>query len=190
MENDFHDVVNQDQVMYDNINSAPDDYDDKIGSITGIVQKHVSEVWAPPRVTALAKQYGLNPGSAYDIETSDSNGKPWDFDIPEQRNQCVREILVQRPAFLIGSPMCTAFSILQGLNKTSEDPDKYEAMWNKGVGHMIFGIQLYRTQSESGRFVLHEHPASASSWKLPEMVSHGRAQNQQDKRSHVLIQEA
>ena len=117
MENCFHDVVNQDQAMYDEINSVPEDSDNMIGSIIGIVQKHVSEVWSPPRVTALAGEYRLNPGSAYDIETSDSNGRPWDFDIPEQRNQCVREILEQRPAFLIGSPMCTAFSILQGLNK-------------------------------------------------------------------------
>ena len=51
------------------------------------------------------------------------------------------------------------------------DPDKYEAMWNKGVRHMMFAIQLYRIQNESGRFSLHEHPASASSWELPEMIS-------------------
>ena len=63
----------------------------------GIVQKHVSEAWSPPRVTALASKYGLTPGSAYDIETNDSNGKAWDVDIPEQRNRCVREILEQRP---------------------------------------------------------------------------------------------
>ena len=92
MQNDFHDVVNQDQAMYDDINSVPDNSEDMIGSIIGIVQKHVSEVWSPPRVTALASKYGLTPGSAYDIETNDSNGKAWDFDIPEQRNQCVREI--------------------------------------------------------------------------------------------------
>ena len=61
MENDFHDVVNQDQAMYDDINSVPGDSDDMVASIIGIVQRHVSEVWSPPRVTALAKQYGLNP---------------------------------------------------------------------------------------------------------------------------------
>ena len=55
MENDFRDVVNQDQAMYDDLNSLPDDSDDMIGSIIGIVQKHLSEVWSPPRVTALAR---------------------------------------------------------------------------------------------------------------------------------------
>ena len=44
MENDFHDAVNQGQAMYDDINSVPDDSDNMIGSIIGIVQKHVSEV--------------------------------------------------------------------------------------------------------------------------------------------------
>ena len=74
MEVDFHDVVNQDQAMYDDINSVPDDSADMIGSIIGIVQGHVSEVWSPPRVTALTYKYGLTPGSSYDIETNNSNG--------------------------------------------------------------------------------------------------------------------
>ena len=49
------------------------------------------------------------------------------------------------------------------------DPVKWEALWNKGVGHMLFAIKLYRIQSEAGRFFLHEHPASASRWRIPEM---------------------
>ena len=36
---------------------------------------------------------------------------------------------------------------------------------------MVFAIKLYRIQAESGRFFLHEHPASASSRRLPEMMS-------------------
>ena len=167
----FHDVVNQDQDMYDAIDSIPNDQDDMVNCIIATVQKHVSEVWSPPRVTALASEYGLSPGTAYDIETKDELGNPWDFDKPEQRNKCIKEILTQRPAFLIGSPMCTAFSILQGLNRSRMDPIKWEAMWNKGVRHMLFAIKLYRIQHDAGRFFLHEHPASASSWRLPEMQS-------------------
>ena len=74
MENDFQDVVNQDQAMYDDIDSVPSDAEDMIGSVISIVQRHVSEVWSPPRVTALASKYGLVPGSAYDIEVCDENG--------------------------------------------------------------------------------------------------------------------
>ena len=105
-----------------------------------------------------AEIYGLNVGAAYDIEVNDESGQPWDFDVPEQRNKCVREIIAQRPAFLIGSPMCTAVSILQGLNKSRMSADKWDAMWNKGVRQMLFAIKLYRIQSEAGRFLLHEHP--------------------------------
>ena len=36
----------------------------------------------------------------------------------------ITEILEQRPSFLIGIPMCTAFSILQGLNMPRMDPTK------------------------------------------------------------------
>ena len=34
---------------------------------------------------------------------------------------------------------------------------------------MLFAIKLYRIQAEAGRIFIHEHPASASSCKLPEM---------------------
>ena len=36
---------------------------------------------------------------------------------------------------------------------------------------MLFAIKLYRIQHDAGRFLLHEHPASASNSRLPEMQS-------------------
>ena len=65
MENDFRDVANAYQEMYDDINALPTDTDDMLNAIIGMLQRHVSEVWSPPRVTALATQYGRVPGSAY-----------------------------------------------------------------------------------------------------------------------------
>ena len=35
---------------------------------------------------------------------------------------------------------------------------------------MRFAIKLYRIQMEQGRWFLHEHPNSATSWRMPEMV--------------------
>ena len=110
----------------------------------GIIKNHVSEVWSQPRVTKLASEYGLSPGFAYDIEVNDEDGKPWDFDVPAQRAKCLRHIQEQKPEFLIGSPMCTAFSILQGLNKWRMDPDKWNALIEKGLRHMRFAMKLYR----------------------------------------------
>ena len=49
----------------------PDDSDAMVNAIISVVQKHVSEAWSPPRVTARAERYGLVPGSAYDIEMND-----------------------------------------------------------------------------------------------------------------------
>ena len=104
MENSFHDIVNADdneQDMYEEINAIPNESANMVSAIIGIVQRHVSEVWSPPRIIAMAPEYNLTPGGAYDIETNDKDGKQWDFDVPEQRNQCIREILAQRPSFLI-----------------------------------------------------------------------------------------
>ena len=61
-EKNFHDIVNQDQDMYDAIDAIPNDQDDMVNSIVAAVQKHVSEVWSPPRVTAFASEYGLSLG--------------------------------------------------------------------------------------------------------------------------------
>ena len=36
---------------------------------------------------------------------------------------------------------------------------------------MRFAIKLYRLQAEQGRWLLHEHPSSATSWRMPEMQS-------------------
>ena len=36
---------------------------------------------------------------------------------------------------------------------------------------MTFTIKLYRLQAEQGRWFLHEHPNSATYWKMPEMQS-------------------
>ena len=122
-------------------------------------------------MTASAHEFKLVPGFACDIQVNDSNGAPWDFDIREQRNQCIRDVLQQRPNFVVGNPMCTAFSILQGLNQAKMEDTKWQAMMGKGVRHMLFAIKIHRILAKSWRVFLHEHPQSASSWRLPEMVS-------------------
>ena len=170
-ENDFHDVLNMDDEMYDEIENIPMTDDNIADQMLGIISNHVSEVWSPPRVTKLAHEFGLNPGFSYDIMTNDENGEPWDFDIPAQREKCMKNIIEQKPHFLIGSPMCTAFSALQGLNKWRMHPTKWQSMMDKGLRHMRFAIKLYRLQAEQGRWFLHEHPNSATSWKMPEMAS-------------------
>ena len=124
----FHDVVNADQDMCDEIGSLPSDTDQMVSAIIGIVSSHIAEVWCEPRVTVLANQYGLIQRSAYDINVDDENGTAWDFDKAEQRNKRVSQMLAQRPMFLVGSQMSTAFSILQGLDKAGVVPAELEMM--------------------------------------------------------------
>ena len=169
-EQNFHDVVNADDEMYQEIDDIPMDSEDIADRMISVIQNHVSELWSPPRVTKLASEYGLSPGFAYDIEVNDENGMPWDFDKAEQREKCMTHILNQKPDFLIGSPMCTAFSALQGLNKWRMNPKKWNALIEKGLRHMRFAVKLYRLQAENNRFLLHEHPSSATSWKMPEVL--------------------
>ena len=85
----------------------------------------ITEVYSPPRVTEWAKKlpgYGIVIGFAFDLITRDDNGVPWDFDLAERREAARRFIAEQKPLFLVGSPMCTAFCTWQRINATRRDP--------------------------------------------------------------------
>ncbi len=45
-----------------------------------------------------------------DLTGCDEQGKPWDFNLKEQRDKAEKILDEQRPLLLIGTPMCTAFS--------------------------------------------------------------------------------
>ena len=128
----------------------------------------VSEIYSPERVVRAAKMMGLKGGISMDITTHDPRGRPWDFDVPEMRNQAVRHLIEVKPLLLIGSPMCTMFSQLQALNwgRSMEKDSLMYAQWRKAVRHMEFVSKLYKLQIQGGRYFLHEHPRTASSWTL------------------------
>ena len=49
----------------------------------------------------------------------------------------------QRPALLIGSPMCTPFSNLQNLNKAKRDPAVVMKEKDAGRRHLAWCCRLY-----------------------------------------------
>ena len=59
--------------------------------------------------------------------------------------------------------MCTMFSNLQKMTKWTEDKQR---RWIEAVDHIKVMAEIYRIQIEGGRWFLHEHPASATSWGL------------------------
>eukprot|EP00973_Karenia_brevis_P012291 1668428-Karenia_brevis.AAC.1 len=50
------------------------------------------------------------------------------------------------------------------------DPEMVAKNLARAIDHLKFTIELYQIQVDGGRYFLHEHPAGASSWKMPEMV--------------------
>ena len=72
----------------------------------GWLRAIVSEVYSAPRVTATATR----------------NPKPWDFNDLAKCDEAEKLLDEQRPHLPIGSPMCTAFSNMQNLNKAKRDP--------------------------------------------------------------------
>ena len=62
------------------------------------------------------------PGTVFDLTGTDELGNPWDFSIPEQRRKAELRIEQEKPALLVGSPMCTPFSNIQNPNKAKRDP--------------------------------------------------------------------
>ena len=93
------------------------------------LRNDVSEFYSPPRVTAYASRLGLSPGFALDLTVIDpDDGKPWDFDTKEKRDKAFAKVKEEKPKLLIGSPMCTPFSLLQNLSKDKGDLEQKKAL--------------------------------------------------------------
>ena len=76
----------------------------------------VSEVYSPPRVTAMAERMGLDPGWSLDLTVADEDGLAWDFSTQAKRAKALKKQVRQdKPFMLITSPMCGPFSALQSL---------------------------------------------------------------------------
>ena len=120
----------------------------------------VMEMYSPPRVTTQGAKMGLEVGEAMDLTTG------WDFRKAADRDRAWAYIGKHNPKLVIGSPMCTMFSKLQALSGWSEDKQR---KWCEAREHIKFMIAVYRRQLREGRWFLHEHPDSASSWGLEEV---------------------
>ena len=131
-------------------------------------QAKVSELFSVPRVTKLMRpSMSLGKGLTFDLQ-GDADGRSWDFLKAADRHEALARIREQKPYLVIGSPPCTAFSKLNdGWNYRRMKPE--EVLRRKVAGRVLLGfaVQVYREQLTAGRYFLHEHPASASSWAEP-----------------------
>ena len=130
-----------------------------------IANIEVAEVYSPPRVVTMAKTMGLKAGWSLDLTTKEVDGRQWNFNEVEMRNRAIRKVLEDQPMFLIGSPMCTAFSVMNRINYAKMAPEEVKARVEYGRTHLEFCAKLYALQWKAGRYFLHEHPAEATSWQ-------------------------
>ena len=106
----------------------------------------------------------MRGGWALDLETIDPvTGRKWDLsDVADQR-RAKNMIYKHKPQLLTVSPPCTLFSALQNLSGGVKD----EVALRKAVALVEFAVELCMIQHKAGRWFVFEHPASATSWRLP-----------------------
>ena len=61
--------------------------------------------------------------------------------------------------------MCTVHSVINNLNHHKMPTAIKAARFDYARNHMKSAAQLYKIQIQGGRYFLHEHPESASSWE-------------------------
>ena len=84
-----------------------DGNDDQMGGI--------GEVYSPPRVVPIARAMGLAGGWSLDLTSKNSEGQAGDFDLIESRRRCEQLVDKSQPTLIIGSVMCTMFSIMTNI---------------------------------------------------------------------------
>ena len=112
----------------------------------------------------MASKMGLRAGWSLDLTTKDTDGRAWGFNVPEMRNRATRLVLTDKPMLLIASPMCTTYSVMNNANHSRMPPEVVQARFDHARKHMEFPAKLYKLQIQEGRYFLHGHLESATSW--------------------------
>ena len=121
-------------------------------------QVDVAEIYSPPRVCAVALLMGLTVGFSHDLVTG--------VDLLTALGRAIawHDIGTYRPTLLMSSAPCTIFSTLQNLNRGRVPEETRQHRWDVGMSLLDFAMKCCRRQHDAGRYFVHEHPRSASSW--------------------------
>ena len=136
----------------------------------------VVELFSQPRIAQEAgtRQYGnteLVPGWSFDLTMRDPlTNEPWDLSRKDVQQRVTKMVTESKPFMVVGSPPCTAFSRLQELSKHKRDPKIVQKKLADAVEHIRFCFKIYKLQRKAGRLFAHEHPSTATSWSLPEVL--------------------
>ena len=98
---------------------------------------------------------------AIDVETG------LDLGTGEGQAGCLRIFNNDHPQILALSPPCNVLSQIQRTNQNRrKDYEGWQQKYCEGL--KLFGLLLFERQVLQGRLAVIEHPAQASSWRLPE----------------------
>lgn len=111
-----------------------------------------------------ARNLNLTGLAALELRTPKPSGEPWDFRQRSDRVLAYRMVREKRPTWLTGSPPCGPVSSWQNINAPRMDPQRRLEHFAEGRMHLRFMINLYMIQLRAGRYFLHAHPETASSW--------------------------
>ena len=104
-----------------------------------------------------------------DIGTTDPwTGEVWDLSDRRCQKRVLKLIEEHRPKFLMLSPPCTLFSILQNLNPGKGTPE-WEKKYAEAVELLLFCCTVAAIQVRQGRYFALEHPQGATSWTRAEV---------------------
>ena len=87
---------------------------------------------------------------------------PWDLSCPKTQDKVRRMVRETQPFCIVGSPPCTPFSQLQGLNNFKRDPATVKRELEAGKKHIRFCLEIYEMQLRNHRHFVHEHPAGST----------------------------
>ena len=126
------------------------------------------ELYGQGGLSKAAKRFkGLNVRGleVLDLRSARPDGVNWDFTRQSDRLWALRLLREQQPMWVIASPPCTPFSVLnQNCNFGKMDPADVQAKIDEGMVHLRFVCKVYQYQIRNNRYFLHEHPRLAKSW--------------------------
>ena len=98
-----------------------------------------------------------------------------DMRVETYRVQARHNIATSDPLIVLGAPPCTVFSSMQNINQKHHGTRRTGRVGMRKVSYFCnSAVDVYWDQVARGKFFLHEHPATASSWDLPDDKGLGR----------------
>ena len=104
----------------------------------------------------------LIPGVIYDTSVDPEK----DMRADTYRTQARHDIAKSDPLTAFAAPPCTVFSSMQNFNQKHHGTLEWENKYRDGLTLLQFSVDVCWDQISRGKFFLHEHPATASSWDL------------------------